>query len=176
MTFHPDSQFYENEAGYETCRYPYSGIRSPDDAKATAIGHSKKIDSRDETPQSLLQANIISWLSDGARGRKGVAQQLEDCLQTTDYNPFSNTTSVGSPDVSVEQPHNDLHVAIAGFTQPDTNEDGSVKQDSLGNFIWDCPIEGANGDMGANEGASYDPIFFLHHSNMDRMLWVWQKK
>ncbi|KAK2548884.1 Tyrosinase [Acropora cervicornis] len=172
----PNSQFYEKEAGYETCRYPYSGIRSPDDAKATAIEHNKKIDSRDETPQSLLQANIISWLSDGASRRKGVAQQLEDCLHTTDYNPFSNTTSVGSADVSVEQPHNDLHVAIGGFTQPETNEDGSVKQDSLGNFIWDGPIEGANGDMGANEVASYDPIFFLHHSNMDRMLWIWQKK
>lgn len=171
-----NSQFYEKEAGYETCRYPYSGIRSPDDAKAAAIEHNKKIDCRDETPQSLLQANIIGWLNVGAREREGVAQQLEDCLDTTDYNPFSNTTSVGSADVSLEQPHNDLHVAIGGFTQPQTNEDGSVKQDSLGNFRWDGPIEGANGDMGANEVASYDPIFFLHHSNIDRMLWIWQKK
>ena len=172
----PNSQFYEKEPGYETCRYPYSGIRSPDDAKAAAIEHNKTIDSRDETAKSLLQANIISWLSDGARGLEGVSQQLEDCLHTTDYNPFSNTTSAGSADSSLEQPHNDLHVAIGGFTEPKTNEDGSVKKDSLGNIRWDGPIEGANGDMGANEVASYDPVFFLHHSNIDRMLWIWQKK
>ena len=67
-------------------------------------------------------------------------------------------------------------MAIGGFTQPDTNEDGSVKQDAQGNICWNGPIEGANGDMGANEVASFDPVFFLHHCNIDRMLWVWQKK
>ena len=171
-----NSQFYEKEAGYETCRYPYSGIRSPDDAKAAALTHNNNIDGKDETTLSLLQANIIGWLSKGGTTAGGVAQQLEDCLDTTDYNPFSNTTSAGSADVSVEQPHNGLHLAIGGFTQPETNEDGSVKQDAQGNVSWDGPIEGANGDMGANEVASYDPVFFLHHSNIDRMLWVWQKK
>lgn len=171
-----NSQFYEKEAGYDTCRYPYSGIRSPDEAKAAALDHNDKIDGRNETPQSLLQANIIGWLNNGGRNRRGVAKQLEDCLDTTDYNPFSNTSSVHSPDVSLEQPHNDLHLAIGGFTQPDTNEDGSVKQDAQGNISWNGPIEGANGDMGANEVASFDPVFFLHHCNIDRMLWIWQKK
>jgi len=37
-------------------------------------------------------------------------------------------------------------------------------------------LDGANGNMGANEVASFDPIFFLHHANIDRMFWVWQKK
>ena len=37
-------------------------------------------------------------------------------------------------------------------------------------------IEGANGDMGDNETAAFDPIFFVHHSNIDRLFWVWQKK
>lgn len=172
----PNSKFYEKPVGYATCRYPYSGIRSPDDAMEVALTHNDDIDGRDETAQSLLQANIIGWLTEGSRGREGVADQFEECLDTTDYNPFSNTSSVGGAEVSLEQPHNDLHVAIGGFTQPETNEDGSVKQDAQGNFTWDGPIEGANGDMGANEVASYDPVFFLHHCNIDRMLWVWQKK
>ena len=30
--------------------------------------------------------------------------------------------------------------------------------------------------MGANETAAFDPCFFLHHCNVDRMFWVWQKK
>ncbi|XP_068693985.1 uncharacterized protein [Montipora foliosa] len=171
-----NSQFYEKEAGYETCRYPYSGIRSPDDAKETALNHNIKIDGMDATAPSLLQANIVDWLKKSGKDAGGVAKQLEDCLDTTDYNPFSNTTSVGNADVSVEQPHNGLHLAIGGFTQPETNADGSVKMDAHGNYIWGGPIEGANGDMGANEVASLDPVFFLHHSNIDRMLWVWQKK
>lgn len=176
----PDSKFYEKEVGYDTCRYPYSGIRSPDAAKAAALAHNDTIDGTQAIP--LLQENIIGWLNEGRRKRKsdyvGVAKQFKDCLETPEYNPFSNTASVrGDPSfTSLEQPHNDLHLAVGGFTQPETNEDGSVKQDSLGNIMWKGPIEGANGDMGANEVASYDPVFFFHHSNIDRMLWVWQKK
>merc|ERR1719402_369235 len=37
-------------------------------------------------------------------------------------------------------------------------------------------IGGANGDMGENETAAFDPCFFMHHCNVDRMFWVWQKK
>lgn len=38
------------------------------------------------------------------------------------------------------------------------------------------PIPGANGDMGENNTASFDPIFFFHHCNIDRVFWLWQKK
>lgn len=175
-----DSKFYEKEVGYDTCRYPYSGIRSPDAAKAAALAHNDTIDGTQAIP--LLQENIIGYVNEGRKRRKspsvGVAKQFKDCLETPEYNPFSNTASIGcDPSLtSLEQPHNDLHLAVGGFPQLETNEDGSVKQDSLGNIMWKGPIEGANGDMGANEVASYDPVFFLHHSNIDRMLWVWQKK
>lgn len=175
----PYSQFYEKEAGYETCRHPYSGIRSPADAKESALAHNEKMDSRNETTLSLLQVNIISWLSEGGNnaGGYGVAEQLKDCLDVTDYNPFSNTSSTeNNCYTSVEKPHNGLHLAVGGFTKPETDIDGRVKMDAQGNIICDDPVEGANGDMGANEVASFDPVFFLHHSNIDRMLWVWQKK
>lgn len=168
--FDLNSKFYKKEAGYETCRYPYSGIRSPEAAKTAALHHNDEIDKGQAI--SLLQENIICWLNDG------VAKQFKKCLSTQEYNPFSNTSSAachqGCP--SVEQPHNDLHLAVGGFTPPETYEDGSVKQDSQGNIMWKTAIVGANGDMGANEVASYDPVFFLHHSNIDRMFWVWQKK
>eukprot|EP01006_Ploeotia_vitrea_P055848 TRINITY_DN68038_c4_g1_i3.p1 TRINITY_DN68038_c4_g1~~TRINITY_DN68038_c4_g1_i3.p1 ORF type:complete len:588 (+),score=52.53 TRINITY_DN68038_c4_g1_i3:168-1766(+) len=29
-------------------------------------------------------------------------------------------------------------------------------------------------DMGQNEWAAFDPIFFFHHCNVDRLWWVWQ--
>ena len=174
-----DSKFYVKPTGYQTCRYPYSGIRNPLEAAKAAKTHNEKFDERPETAQSLLQENIIGYLKEGVSKKYGtVAGQFKHCLETTDYNPFSNTSSVTifPGDHSLEQPHNDLHLAIGGFTPPTTNEDGSVKLDAQGNFCWDGPIEGANGDMGANEVASYDPVFFLHHCNIDRMLWVWQKK
>ena len=38
------------------------------------------------------------------------------------------------------------------------------------------PIDGANGDMGENDTAGLDPIFYFHHCNIDRMFWLWQKK
>lgn len=30
---------------------------------------------------------------------------------------------------------------------------------------------GSHGDMGENETAAFDPIFFFHHCNIDRMFW-----
>ncbi|MEO5558745.1 MAG: tyrosinase family protein, partial [Dokdonella sp.] len=38
------------------------------------------------------------------------------------------------------------------------------------------PIEGANGDMGENDTAGLDPIFFFHHCFIDRIFWLWQKR
>ena len=175
-----NQKFYKKEAGYETCRYPYSGIRSPDDAKETALAHNKSIVAGRAI--SDLQNNIVSWLRKGNPEKEedlvGVTKQFEDCLETPEYNPFSNTTTAGKfPSfTSIEQPHNDLHLAVGGFEKPATNEDGSVKQDAKGKLMLGGDFEGANGDMGANEVASYDPVFFLHHCNIDRMLWVWQKK
>ena len=49
-----------------------------------------------------------------------------------------------------------------------TDEEGNVDHFGL--------MEGANGDMGENETAAFDPIFFVLHSNIDRIFWIWQKK
>jgi tyrosinase len=82
---------------------------------------------------------------------------------------FSNTTSAGQWNLdhggpvvtSLEQPHNDVHLAIGGFDVPGQGEFGE--------------IAGANGDMGENNTAALDPIFFFHHCNVDRMFWLWQR-
>ena len=91
------SQFYVKKAGYKTCRYPYSGIRNPPDAKIVAKAHNKSIDQMNETPLSLLQTNIIRCLNKGITTpdshHDSVAEQLKKCLDVTHYNPFSNTTS-----------------------------------------------------------------------------------
>jgi Common central domain of tyrosinase len=54
------------------------------------------------------------------------------------------------------RPHNLLHFAIGGFIA--TTPDGS---------------EGTAGLMGEVETAAFDPIFWVHHSNIDRLWNVW---
>ncbi len=61
----------------------------------------------------------------------------------------------------LESPHNAIHLAIGGFDIP--SED-------------DSPIAGANGDIGENDTASFDPIFYFHHCFIDYTFWKWQQK
>jgi len=64
--------------------------------------------------------------------------------------------------VSVESPYNGIHLAIGGFDVP-----GKGDVDI---------IEGANGDMGENDTASFDPFFFFHHAFINYVFWLWQQK
>jgi tyrosinase len=64
--------------------------------------------------------------------------------------------------VQLESPHNSIHLAVGGF--------------DLAKVFDASPIDGANGDMGENDTASFDPIFFFHHCFVDRVFWLWQKK
>jgi tyrosinase len=103
----------------------------------------------------------------------GVYSQFINCLNVPKYTVFSNTTSMqqwnelnDTPVVALEAPHNDIHLAVGGYdvtNVPGQNGDAS-------------PIVGANGDMGENDTAALDPIFYFHHCNIDRMFWLWQKK
>ena len=178
------NKYYIKEANYTTVRYPFSGISNPESAKKIANCHNKRICNLNETPTKLLKDNLLDWLNEG-RVENGeiksnsVHCQYIECLSAPDYNKFSNTTSSNLGNEvyeSLEQPHNNIHLAVGGYTTPELNNDGSVKVDKDGNYIYFGKVRGANGDMGVNEVASFDPIFFLHHCNIDRMFWVWQKK
>jgi len=91
-------------------------------------------------------------------------------LKAPNYTVFSNNSSAadfnrrtnGNPAaVSLESPHNAIHLAVGGFYQE-------------GVYIA-SPIRGANGDMGCNETAAFDPIFFFHHTFIDYVFWKWQE-
>ena len=173
-----DDSFYKKPAGYTTVRYPYSGIRNPEAAYNVAMAHNEKIDAMPESSDELLQENVVFWMNKGRyppspNHPNSVYQEFEMSLEGSDYNKFSNTTS---SKISIEQPHNDVHLMVGGFTTPTINSDGSVKVDENGDVVYFGLIKGSNGDMGENETAAFDPIFFLHHCNIDRMFWVWQKK
>jgi tyrosinase len=168
----PDAD-YSKPKGYETVRYPLSGLVGPQD-KAATDAHNAKFPNFN-TNVGLLNDNVRNWLNatvivDGNPIPGGhVKDKFTACLNAPNYTVFSNTTSAaqwfddkGVPVVPIESPHNSIHLAVGGFDLPK---------------IFDAsPIDGANGDMGENDTAGLDPIFFFHHCFIDRVFWLWQKK
>jgi tyrosinase len=173
---------YAKPLGYQTVRYPLSGlVGTPDAQKATAAHNALYPDPVKNT--QLLNSNVSAWLKgagpDGAGPTPqdpnpqgdGIAWLFETCLSAPNYTVFSNTTSAaewnkenGGTVVPLEQPHNDIHLSVGGFDLPGKfgGESGQIAE--------------ANGDMGENNTAGLDPIFFFHHCNVDRMFWVWQQR
>ncbi len=171
---------YSKYLGYETVRYPLSGLVGTPEAKAASEKHNARYS--DAQAVDLLNQNVLAWLDDTLviDGKKhaqgfGVATQYARCLDAPNYTLFSNTTSAqqwnsirkeGEPVVvPLEEPHNHIHLALGGFDLPLV-----YKQSDF------SPVEGANGDMGENDTAAMDPIFYFHHCNIDRVFWLWQKK
>lgn len=171
----PDAD-YSKPKSYETVRYPYSGLVGPKDI-ATTIAHNEKVD-QDGQAIPILNANIVDWLTrpitiDG-KTTTPIALNYAECLHAPNYTVFSNQTSatqwnedlkdspvVITPVVPLETPHNSMHLAVGGFELP-----GFTSHDQY---------PGANGDMGENDTAGFDPIFFFHHCFVDKVFWHWQQ-
>ncbi len=171
-----DDPNYSKPKRYETVRYPLSGLVGNDAERAKTKEHNDQYPDYDKNV-TLLNQNIVSWLTsqvvvNGRTIPTNVAVKYKACLDAPNYTVFSNTTSVAEwntnlpngavPVVPLESPHNSIHLAVGGFDVPGQGDDS--------------PIEGANGDMGENDTAGLDPIFFFHHCFVDRVFWLWQKK
>lgn len=191
-----EANFYAKPNGYETVRYPLSGLvgTTPDRA-ATEVNNSAYyipgttvIDNNLTT--SLLNANVIGWLNGTVDEPTGLApggadiplskiiggidKNYHTSLEAPCYTVFSNATSQGQwnkdhPTAltqALESPHGEIHLAVGGINTPfqDADTTPSIQ------FI----AADANGDMGENETAGLDPIFFFHHCNVDRIFWIWQ--
>jgi len=167
-----DEPNYSKAAGYKTVRYPYSGlVGTPDDRAATTAHNATWT-----YPQAVevLNENVVAWLNqeivvdDTPVNPIGIHQAFADCLNAPNYTVFSNTTSAtawndNEPSVvPLESPHNKMHLAVGGSDVPG-KEEASI-------------ITGANGDMGENDTAGLDPIFYFHHCFVDRVFWLWQQR
>jgi tyrosinase len=173
-----DPGYYEKPAGYKTVRYPLSGLVGTAEARAVTDAHNAQYPNSADNI-GMLNANMQAWLfglkptvADPHPSKDGIVMQFLNCLGAPNYTVFSNTTSAGAWNkahpgtvFSLESPHNDVHLAVGGF---DTGSGTPGSQSGQ--------IAGANGDMGENNTAAMDPIFFFHHCNIDRMFWLWQKK
>lgn len=171
------NQIYAKPAGYETVRYPLSGLVGTVADRRKTEAHNAKYPNYEENTK-LLNQNVVAWLKGGNVSpshpdptKGGIYWQYVQCLKAPNYTAFSNTTSAAAWNkenktdgitVPLEAPHNDIHLSVGGFDVPGQGEFGQ--------------IAGANGDMGENNTAGLDPIFFFHHCNVDRMFWLWQKQ
>jgi tyrosinase len=160
------SNLYAKPKGYETVRYPLSGLVGTEAARKETAAHNAKFPNHKKNVK-LLNRNVREWLWGGnpesTTSNRGIYQKFRDCLKAPDYTSFSNTTSASVTNGEVtplESPHNDIHLSVGGFDVPNQGDFDQIK--------------GANGDMGENNTAGLDPIFFFHHCNIDRMFWLWQ--
>jgi tyrosinase len=172
----PDpSANYSKPKGYETVRYPLSGlVGSPADLAKTRQHNALYPNYYDNV--KLLNQNVIAWLTShivvhDQTIQTNVNAKYRACLDAPNYTVFSNTSSAAQWNedldtgavqvVPLESPHNSIHLSVGGCDIPTYDR---------------SPIEGANGDMGENDTAGLDPIFFFHHCFVDRVFWLWQKK
>ncbi|RCI10167.1 hypothetical protein L249_8627 [Ophiocordyceps polyrhachis-furcata BCC 54312] len=176
----PDTDFTKPK-GMKTTRFPYSSLYGEADSVSTQSHNSRMDGLGIEKTNQYLNDNIKAWLADPAPGpanprsregmEAGVVSQYFRCLRVPNYVVFSNTTSSArwndenvdtpnfSPVVSLETPHNAIHVAFGGVQVPGPKT---------------IPVPEARGDMGENETASFDPVFYFHHAYVDLVFWQWQ--
>lgn len=191
---------YTKPAGYETVRFPYSGLVGTPEAQKETEEHNSQYSPEEAT--KLLNSNIQAWLrgmNDEDEGvyqedpspnkldenspkatmmqispsnpnpkSNGVQFQLANCLEAPTYGVFSNGRTANAYwkdksgyTFSLESPHDAGHISIGGFAVDPAAVLGQLP---------------ANGDMGENNTAAFDPLFFLHHCFIDRMFWLWQKR
>lgn len=174
-----DNPVYSKPAGYETVRYPLSGLVGTAADRAATAAHNARFPNPAANVLTL-NANIVSWLNwpmvfpqgQGQSYTTGlVHQKFVRCLDAPNYTLFSNTTSQKAWNdghkgteqiIALENPHNAIHLAVGGFDVPGVMNASAIR--------------GANGDMGENDTAGLDPIFFFHHCFIDYTFWIWQRR
>ena len=169
---------YSKPKGYSTVRYPLSGlVGNATDLAATEAHNAQYPD--DTQNSEYLNEIVIKWLtavpyqssSSSPPSTQGYDYyKFLQTLQAPTYTLFSNTTSQnawnaahpnGPVVFALENPHNNMHVAIGGIDIP--------------NYARSL-LPGANGDMGENDTAALDPVFYFHHCFIDYVFWTWQRR
>jgi tyrosinase len=165
-----------------TVRYPFSASWDEAHSAGTKQHNEEMTELGIDVTNQYLQNNVITWLEtkrpindQGKVIYAGLKDKYIQTLEAPNYTVFSNTTSAqqwnqsNADDnsdgfvavVPLESPHNGMHLAIGGFEIPEKS--------------YNTQIPDANGDMGVNETAAFDPIFYFHHCWIDLLFWQWQR-
>ena len=112
------------------------------------------------------------------------ADDIEQILSLRTFRDFGGGSSYDDAFGFIDQnPHNTLHIWTGGMnpdaptTQPPEDRNKAVKV--VGRRFHsrdDMYSQPPFGDMFSNLTASYDPVFWPVHANVDRLWWEWQQR
>jgi tyrosinase len=168
----PNSPSYSKPQGYETVRYPLSGLcrhrRGPAGDQGAQHRLSQLRRQREDARRQHHGLADAAGLSSGRQAyeRGLVVDKFRAVPRRADLHAvlehhLAETRGTApipaKPVTALENPHNYIHLAVGGFDIPTYNA---------------SPIGGANGDMGENDTAALDPIFYFHHCFIDYTFWT----
>ena len=149
---------YVRSNGYTTLRYPFSGLTGSIQSDSESKLQNDYLNWQDfRDSRVYLQENVLYSLTVPTPSIKYL---FENSLKTRKYNAFSNELSAElkyNNQSSLETASIQILKVLGGGSQFDL-------------------LAGANGDLSSNEMAAFDPFFFLHMANIDRVFWIWQNK
>ncbi|CAM1509015.1 Fc.00g027540.m01.CDS01 [Cosmosporella sp. VM-42] len=141
-----------------------------DNLSTTTRYHAKGEHSSPKEQQEFLSGKIFSYTKNGVPGEVNLRERVVYLLKS--YERFDQVShnrwdpeQVPKPDEedkvpglgfgSIEDIHNNVHILVGG-----NGEDDNGKKRS--------------GHMGGVPVSAFDPIFWLHHTNIDRLVSIWQ--
>ncbi|EPE02553.1 tyrosinase precursor [Ophiostoma piceae UAMH 11346] len=147
---------YNGPAGAATMRNPLYSYQFPNFPFTGAGGFGGGLTKYNETKRCIVTTGPNAGVSDPTEGNSvlmGDAAGLQDKVYAvfTQSFSFESMATMSNSGASFEEPHNVIHNDISCFS-----------------------VSGRTGHMGDLNWSGFDPIFFLHHVNVDRLFAMWQ--
>ena len=147
---------YNGPAGAATMRNPLYSYQFPNYPFTGGGGFGGGLTKYNETKRCIVTTGPNDGITDSTEGNSvlmGDAAGLQDKVYAvfTQSFDFESMATMSNSGASFEEPHNVIHNDISCFS-----------------------VAGRTGHMGDLNWSGFDPIFFLHHVNVDRLFAMWQ--
>lgn len=115
----------------------------------------------------------FNWEQVSIPNKPSMKDVVNYAIQNPDWNKFCTVHDcIGGGNLSIENAHNKLHNHVGGCTKGGIQGPGVQKALKKAKITSKDP-ENYTGTMTSNQSI-FDPIFWLHHSNVERQLMSWQ--
>jgi hypothetical protein len=140
---------------------PYWNYSAPEQRTFPTIYAPEFLDDARELPNPLFHPNREKSFTKGLVEVSALIGQAQKTVDATTFFHLPGAPGFGGDDLDEDhtliglleqRPHNDIHLAVGGV------------------------INSANGAMAEITTAAFDPVFWVHHANVDRMWAEWSAK
>jgi hypothetical protein len=118
--------------------------------------------------------NTLVWNIKSREGSPSIPEVVNTALQQVKFLQFGTVNKAGGSQYSIENAHNKFHNHIGGLTMGGLFGPGRQKLMDNHKDLQNVFPDGFTGTMAQNQSI-FDPIFWAHHSNVERQLCSWQK-